>query len=110
MHDGTNGVRYQKMPVGPGGDGGPVVVRSMFPPGTEVPAHSHVCDYVEIILEGSEEVTRRWRRAGDVTSVKAGTVYGPLVAGPDGVTKLVIFSTPDTAMRTPAQLRDEIAG
>jgi quercetin dioxygenase-like cupin family protein len=69
----------------------PVVVRSTFAPGTRVEAHTHESDYMEIILEGSEQVTRRWRRAGDITIVKAGTVYGPLIAGPEGVTKLIIF-------------------
>lgn len=69
----------------------PVVVRTTFAPGTRVEAHTHEADYMEIILEGSEEVTRRWRRAGDITIVKAGTVYGPLIAGPEGVTKLIIF-------------------
>jgi hypothetical protein len=60
-------------------------------PGVTVQPHSHVCDYTEILLEGSEQVTRKWHHAGDVRVVKAGTVYGPLVAGPEGVTKLIIF-------------------
>ncbi len=53
--------------------------------------HSHQCDYAEIILHGSQQVTRRWYKAGDVRIVKAGTVYGPLVAGPEGATVIVIF-------------------
>jgi hypothetical protein len=36
-------------------------------------------------------VTHQWRHVGAVTVVKGGTVYGPLIAGPEGVTKLVIF-------------------
>ena len=52
--------------------------------GTYVAPHTHACDYTEIVLEGSEEVTRKWRSAGDITIVKGGTVYGPLIAGPEG--------------------------
>jgi hypothetical protein len=75
----------------PEDDEAPVVVRSTFAPGTRIEAHTHASDYTEIILEGSEEVTRQWRHAGDITIVKGGTTYGPLIAGPEGVTKLIIF-------------------
>jgi hypothetical protein len=69
----------------------PIIVRGTFPPGCVVAPHSHACDYTEIILAGSERVGRRWHRAGDIRIVKGGTFYGPLVAGPEGLTKLVIF-------------------
>lgn len=69
----------------------PTVFKTYFPPNMEVPAHTHACDYAEIILEGSQQVTRRWHHAGDIRIVKAGTVYGPLIAGPEGVTVLLIF-------------------
>ena len=74
-------------------DSAPLVLRGIFPPGAVVSPHSHPCDYAEIILEGSQQVTRRWHHAGDIRIVKAGTVYGPLVAGPEGATVLVIFRT-----------------
>ena len=70
----------------------PTVFQTYFPPGYEVPPHTHACDYAEIILEGSQQVTRKWHKAGDVRIVKAGTVYGPLVAGPEGAKVLLIFS------------------
>ncbi len=38
-----------------------------------------------------QQITRRWHHAGDIQVVQGGTVYGPLVAGPEGVTVLVIF-------------------
>ena len=69
----------------------PIVMRGVFPPGAVVAPHSHPCDYAELILEGSQQVTRRWHQAGDIRIVKAGTVYGPLIAGPEGATVLVIF-------------------
>jgi hypothetical protein len=74
-----------------GDDTAPIVMRGVFPPNAVVAPHSHSCDYAEIILEGTQQVTRRWHKAGDVRIVKAGTVYGPLVAGPEGCTVLVIF-------------------
>jgi quercetin dioxygenase-like cupin family protein len=73
----------------------PVVMRGVFPPNAVVAPHSHPCDYAEIILEGTQQVTRRWHKAGDIRIVKAGTVYGPLIAGPEGVTVLVIFRSGD---------------
>ena len=75
----------------------PVVMRGSFPPGAVVAPHSHPCDYAEILLEGSQQVTRQWHYPGDIRIVKAGTVYGPLVAGPEGVTVLVIFRSGDCA-------------
>lgn len=72
-------------------DGRPAVLKVHFPAGTEVAAHTHDTDYAEVILQGSQQVTRRWYREGDIRIVKAGTVYGPLVAGPEGATVLFIF-------------------
>lgn len=82
----------------------PLVVKSTFAPGARVEAHTHESDYMEIILEGSEQVTRQWRHAGDITVVKGGTVYGPLIAGPDGVTKLVIFRDHRYKMLVPREM------
>ena len=41
--------------------------------------------------EGSVQVTRRWYHEGDIRIVKGGTVYGPVIAGPEGATVLIIF-------------------
>lgn len=70
----------------------PIVFLAEFPPGFRVEPHSHEADYLEIILKGSIEVTRRVHSAGDIRSVRAGTAYGPLIAGPEGCTFLVIFA------------------
>jgi hypothetical protein len=69
----------------------PTIFRTYFPPNFEVPPHTHACDYAEVILEGSQQVTRKWHYPGDIRIVKAGTAYGPLVAGPEGATVLLIF-------------------
>lgn len=87
-----DGSRVSRIRVGDADDAtAPVVLRMELPPGATVGAHAHDTDYTEIILEGSQVVTRRLHTAGDVRIVKAGTSYGPLVAGPDGATVLVIF-------------------
>lgn len=70
----------------------PVVFRVEFPPNCYVAAHKHETDYCEIILSGSQQITRQWHHAGDLRIVKAGTAYGPLVAGPEGCTVLAIFA------------------
>src|SRR4051794_39263918 len=52
----------------------PLVTMGIFPPGAVVAPHSHPCDYAEIVLAGSQQVTRKWHYPGDVRIVKAGTV------------------------------------
>jgi hypothetical protein len=69
----------------------PRIVRSVLPPHTRIDVHTHNTDYVEIILQGSEMVGRTWYREGQIRRVHAGYVYGPLVAGPAGVSKLIVF-------------------
>lgn len=77
------------------------VYRVSFPPGVRVAPHTHDVDYAEIILEGTQMVTGRWFGAGDVRIVKAGTVYGPLVAGPNGAEVIVIFRNNNSARPVP---------
>jgi len=73
----------------------PVVFRSFFPPGSRVEPHHHPCDYAEIILEGTQQVTGKWHKAGDVRISAGGRGYGPLIAGPEGVHVIVIFRNQD---------------
>ena len=88
-----NGSRTSRFVVGdPDDPEAPVVFRVEFPPNCEVAAHMHDCDYAEIVLEGTQQVTRRWHKPGDVRIAKANTAYGPLVAGPEGCTVLVVFA------------------
>ena len=87
-----NGIRNRRFLISAEKDpSAPIVFWTYFPPNVTTPPHTHECDYAEIILSGSQQVTRRWYKAGDVRIVKAGTVYGPLVSGPEGATVLVIF-------------------
>lgn len=87
-----NGVRSAFFRIGDEADPtAPTVFKAVFPPHTEIAPHTHACDYAEVILEGTERVGRTWYKAGDIRVVKANTAYGPLLAGPEGVVKLVIF-------------------
>lgn len=70
----------------------PTVFKAVFPPNCRVEAHTHACDYSEIILQGSQKVGAKWLHAGDIRVGLANKGYGPLIAGPEGVTVLVIFA------------------
>jgi len=61
--------------------------------GSHVDPHFHHSDYASIVVDGSIEVTRRNHEVGSIRVVNAGTVYGPLVAGPDGCTVVEVFAT-----------------
>lgn len=104
----ADGVTLANLFLGADADDGPPVriARVCFPPNYEVRAHTHAADYVELILEGSQQVTRRWYHAGDVRMVKGGTAYGPLIAGPDGVTVLVIFRGDSTLLELPRTISE----
>ena len=70
----------------------PTVFKAYFPPDCRIEAHTHDCDYSEIILQGSQKVSGKWLHEGDIRVGLANKGYGPLIAGPDGVTVLVIFA------------------
>ena len=95
----------QRVRVGEG-DAAPVVVLASLPPGETITAHTHGCDYVEIVMDGSEVVGREERLPGHVTVVPAGTTYGPLVAGDHGVVKLVVFRDGNAEMQPPIPVRN----
>ena len=70
----------------------PTVFKANFPPDCRIEAHTHACDYSEIILKGSQRVSGKWLHEGDIRIGLANKGYGPLIAGPEGVTVLVIFA------------------
>ena len=69
----------------------PTVFKVFYPPECYVEAHTHDCDYTEIIVEGSQRVGATWHKAGDIRIGMANRGYGPLVAGPEGTTVLFMF-------------------
>jgi hypothetical protein len=90
--DGELGQRLAMFRVGEQDDQtAPTVLRVVFPPGWTVTAHTHAPDYAEIVLNGSVQVSRRWYHAGDIRVARGGTVYGPVIAGPEGATVLIVF-------------------
>ena len=89
----ANGAVTSQYRVGrPDDDGSPTVFKVTFPPDCRIEAHTHACDYSEIILEGSQKVSGKWLYPGDIRIGLAHQGYGPLIAGPEGVTVLVIFA------------------
>ena len=70
----------------------PTVFKAYFPPDCRVEAHTHACDYSEIIVKGSQKVSGKWLHEGNIRIGLANRAYGPLIAGPEGVTVLVIFA------------------
>ena len=87
-----NGVVVSQYRVGDPDDiTSPAVFNVFFPPECHIEAHSHDCDYSEFILEGAQKVSGHWYHAGDIRIAKANQVYGPLIAGPEGVRVIVIF-------------------
>lgn len=85
------GVRTQMYRISAAPDA-PTVFRVYFPPGCKVEAHTHDCDYTEILLEGTQRVGAEWHKAGDIRIGLANRGYGPLEAGPDGATVLFMFA------------------
>ena len=86
------GVQTRMYRVGdPADETAPTVFKVFFPPDCFVEAHTHECDYTEIILEGTQKVGATWHEAGDVRLGLANRGYGPLVAGPEGATVLFMF-------------------
>lgn len=87
------GIETRMYRVGdPADPAAPTVFKVHYPPHCHVEAHTHACDYTEIILEGSQRVGATWHRAGDIRVGLANRGYGPLLAGPEGATVLFVFS------------------
>ena len=88
-------------------DDGPQVFIVKFPPDYEVPPHSHSCDYLSVVLEGSLVSTRKHYPVGAVRFVRADTGYGPLKYGPEGCTLLEVFARTSGVKATPLRASDQ---
>ena len=71
----------------------PTVFKVFYPPNCYTEAHTHDCDYTEIIVDGTQKVGATWHTAGDIRIGLANRGYGPLLAGPHGVTIMFVFKT-----------------
>jgi hypothetical protein len=89
----ATGVETSSYRIGlPSLESSPTVFKAYFPPNCRIEAHTHACDYSEIFLEGTQKVSGKWLYPGDIRVGLANRGYGPLIAGPEGVTVLVIFA------------------
>jgi len=89
----SNGIVTSLYRVGmPDQAASPTVFKVYYPPGCTIEAHTHECDYTEILLEGTQRVGAAWHKAGDIRIGLANRGYGPLVTGPDGATVLFFFA------------------
>ena len=86
------GLQYVMERIGLEPEGGTGVLVVKYDPGCKVEVHYHDCDYCSIVVEGSIEISHVMHGVGDMRFVKAGTVYGPLIAGPEGCTVIDVFA------------------
>ena len=93
-----SGIRYARFPLDDANPQAPNVILSTFDPGTEVPAHTHACNYFEYIIEGEQAVGKTTFRKGDVRLVSGSTGYGPIKVGPQGCTVLIVFEDGSRSM------------
>ncbi|WP_040482049.1 cupin domain-containing protein [Luminiphilus syltensis] len=75
---------------------GPWIVANLFPPNVKAGEHSHNFDTVYLITKGSLNFNDGlgWFSPGDVRWVRAGTIYGPEEAGPEGCEFILISQGP----------------
>jgi len=91
---GGEGVRFAQFLLNPqNAEESPSVILARFEPGEEINPHTHACNYLEYIVQGSQKVGKIDFEAGDVRWAAAGTGYGPIKVGPEGCTVLIVFET-----------------
>jgi hypothetical protein len=95
---------------GPGNASSPQIYWAQDPPGVHWDSQSHNADFLMAYLQGSQKVGDRWYRAGDARVVKAGTVYGPIEAGPEGSTAILVFAHADYQPNFEEETADESKG
>ena len=61
-----------------------------YSPGYLEPRHRHTADEIVYILSGTVDIDGTRYEAGDALWIGAHTEYGPLTAGPEGMTFLLI--------------------
>lgn len=76
---------------------------SKFEPGAIIHTHDHPNDYCSIVVAGSLAMQRGGQTfgVGDIRFVKAETMYGPIVIGPDGCTMIEFHPGPHEACFDP---------
>jgi quercetin dioxygenase-like cupin family protein len=91
-------LQYVMERIGQNPDEGTGVLVVRYDPNCEIGVHYHKSDYCSIVVEGSIEISRVKHEVGSMRFVKAGTVYGPLIAGPEGCTVIDVFAVGNDPM------------
>jgi mannose-6-phosphate isomerase-like protein (cupin superfamily) len=75
---------------------GPWIVPNRFSPNLKADRHAHNHDTIYYILEGSMTFNdgSGWMTKGDLRWVRAGHIYGPEEAGPEGCDFLLVSAGP----------------
>lgn len=98
----NEGVQFAQFLLDPSKAGeSPAVVLAKFEPGEKIHPHTHACNYLEYIVQGSQRVGKVNFEAGDVRWASAGTGYGPIKIGLEGCTVLIVF---EAASKSPPKL------
>jgi len=91
-------LQYVMERIGQDPEGGTGVLVVRYDPNCVVGVHYHNCDYCSVIVEGSIKIGHETHEVGSMRFVKAGTVYGPLIAGPEGCTAIDVFAVGNDPM------------
>ena len=91
-------LQYVMERIGQNPENGTGVLVVRYDPNAVIGVHYHQCDYCSVVVEGSIEISHIKHETGSMRFVKAGTVYGPLVAGPEGCTMIDIFAVGNDPM------------
>src|SRR5207248_11692208 len=68
------------------------VAYTRYDPGLVLERHGHSSDHLVFVLDGELTVGERVCSAGTLVVLEHGAAFGPLVAGPDGVTFLETYT------------------
>lgn len=85
-------------------DTGPILGRARYDPGMEVQAHWHPCNEILYVTDGELNVGGTVYKPGTALAIDEGTVYGPLVAGPQGAEFLTIRDKHPKGVMKPGDL------
>jgi hypothetical protein len=89
---GDNGISVLMLDMGdPAAEGRPLILVIEYAPDIVVRPHFHRTDYMSMVVRGAVTVSGRVHRTGSIRLVAAGTTYGPLLAGPEGVVMVDVF-------------------
>ena len=90
VKDGTSRRVHRRFPI-VRGDPGPWFGQVRYDPGMRVEPHSHAANEVIYVTAGKLTLADADYGPGTAIALQAGTVYGPLIAGDEGVEFFLIM-------------------